>query len=85
MLKICLKKIGIEESVLLFWDSVLGYLRDSFILTRIVLNRPCLISISLTETLSLVKLLLFMYKKEHYAHINRTIRDIPKINIRDVC
>ena len=37
-------KIGIEESVLLFWESVLvGHLRDSFVLTESFANRPCLV------------------------------------------
>ena len=35
------KKIGIEESVLLFWESVLlGHFRDSFVLTKSFANRP---------------------------------------------
>ena len=37
------KKIGIEESVVLFWDSVLfGHLWDSFVLTESFANCPCL-------------------------------------------
>ena len=37
-------KIGLEESVLLFWESVVvGHLGDSFVLTESFVNRPCLV------------------------------------------